>query len=134
MVRIAEIEAGSIAEELNLEIGTRVVRINGERVRDGLDLTFLLSFGVQLAMYATPIIYPMSSLSEQARNVLWWNPIAHVIECFKYGFLGFGDATLAGLAYTTAFTALTLFLGIILALILFSVLTPVYDILGQLDI
>ena len=43
MVRIAEIEAGSIAEELNLEIGTRVIRINGERVRDGLDLTFLLS-------------------------------------------------------------------------------------------
>ena len=43
MVRIAEIEAGSIADELSLEIGTRVVRINGERVRDGIDLTFLLA-------------------------------------------------------------------------------------------
>ena len=43
MVRIAEIEAGSIAEELSLEIGSRVVRINGERVRDGIDLTFMLS-------------------------------------------------------------------------------------------
>ncbi len=43
MVRIAEIEAGSIADELNLEIGSRVVRINGARVRDGIDLTFLLS-------------------------------------------------------------------------------------------
>jgi len=43
VVRIAEIEAGSIAEELNLEIGSRVVRINGERVRDGIDLTFMLS-------------------------------------------------------------------------------------------
>lgn len=43
MVRIAEIEAGSIAEELSLEIGTRIIRINGERVRDGIDLTFLLS-------------------------------------------------------------------------------------------
>lgn len=43
MVRIAEIESGSIAEELSLEIGTRIVRINGERVRDGIDLTFLLS-------------------------------------------------------------------------------------------
>jgi putative radical SAM enzyme (TIGR03279 family) len=43
VVRIAEIEAGSIADELNLEIGTRVVRINGERIRDGIDLTFLLS-------------------------------------------------------------------------------------------
>ncbi len=43
MVRIAEIEAGSIADELNLEIGSRVVRINGDRVRDGIDLTYLLA-------------------------------------------------------------------------------------------
>ena len=43
MVRIAEIEAGSIADELHLEIGTRIVRINGKRVRDGIDLTFLLA-------------------------------------------------------------------------------------------
>ena len=43
VVRIAGIEAGSIAEELQLEIGTRIVRINGERVRDGIDLTFLLA-------------------------------------------------------------------------------------------
>ncbi len=41
MVRIAEIEAGSVAEELHLEIGTRIVRINGLRVRDGIDLTYL---------------------------------------------------------------------------------------------
>jgi putative radical SAM enzyme (TIGR03279 family) len=43
LVRIAEIESGSIAEELHLEIGTRIIRINGERVRDGIDLTFLLA-------------------------------------------------------------------------------------------
>jgi putative radical SAM enzyme (TIGR03279 family) len=43
LVRIAEIEAGSIADELQLEIGSRIVRINGEPVRDGIDLTFLLS-------------------------------------------------------------------------------------------
>ena len=43
LVRIAEIEAGSIAEELHLEIGTRIIRINGQRVRDGIDLTFLLA-------------------------------------------------------------------------------------------
>ena len=43
VVRIAEIESGSIADELSLEIGSRVVRINGERVRDGIDLTFMLS-------------------------------------------------------------------------------------------
>ena len=43
MVRIAAIESGSIAEELELEIGTRIVRINGQRVRDGIDLTFFLA-------------------------------------------------------------------------------------------
>jgi len=43
LVRIAEIETGSIADELRLEIGSRVVRINGERVRDNIDLTFLLA-------------------------------------------------------------------------------------------
>ena len=43
MVRIAAIESGSIAEELELEIGTRIIRINGQRVRDGIDLTFLLA-------------------------------------------------------------------------------------------
>jgi putative radical SAM enzyme (TIGR03279 family) len=43
VVRIAEIESGSIADELRLEIGTRIVRINGQRVRDNIDLTFLLA-------------------------------------------------------------------------------------------
>jgi len=43
VVRIADIEAGSIADELSLEIGSRVVRINGEPVRDGIDFTFLIA-------------------------------------------------------------------------------------------
>jgi putative radical SAM enzyme (TIGR03279 family) len=43
MVRIADIENGSIADELQLEIGSRIIRINGERVRDGIDLTYLLA-------------------------------------------------------------------------------------------
>ena len=43
LVRIAEIESGSIADELHLEIGTRIIRINSQRVRDGIDLTFLLA-------------------------------------------------------------------------------------------
>jgi putative radical SAM enzyme (TIGR03279 family) len=43
VVRIAAIESGSIAEELELQIGTRIVRINGQRVRDGIDLTFMLA-------------------------------------------------------------------------------------------
>jgi lipopolysaccharide transport system permease protein len=78
------------------------------------DLQFLLGFAVQLAMYATPIIYPMSVLSDKLRAWLWWNPIAHVIEAFKYGFLGSGSASVSGLAYTTVFTIITLALGVII--------------------
>lgn len=78
------------------------------------DLTFLIQFGVQLAMYATPIIYPMSTLSEKYRNIIWWNPISHIIETFKYGFLGAGEASIPGLAYTTVFTLITLAFGIII--------------------
>lgn len=77
------------------------------------DLTFLIQFGVQLAMYATPIIYPMSSLSERYQAVLWWNPIAHVIETFRYGFLGVGGTTVGGLAYATIFSMGVLLLGVI---------------------
>ena len=78
------------------------------------DLTFLIGFGVQLAMYATPIIYPMSTLSDRVRSILWYNPIAHLVETFKYGFLGSGAATYAGLAYATAFTCFVLFLGVLI--------------------
>lgn len=77
------------------------------------DLTFLLTFGIQLGMYATPIIYPMSSLSERYRAILWWNPLSHIIETFKYGFLGAGEADVLGLAYATLFTLLVLALGVV---------------------
>lgn len=78
------------------------------------DLTFLIGFGVQLAMYATPIIYPMSLLGERMQAIMWWNPIAHIIETFKYGFLGAGEASITGLAYTTIFMIIVLTLGIII--------------------
>ena len=78
------------------------------------DLTFLIQFGVQLAMYATPIIYPMSTLDAKYQRILWWNPISHIIEAFKYGFLGAGQASITGLLYATAFTVVTLAFGIII--------------------
>ncbi len=62
------------------------------------DLKFLLSFGVQLLMYASPVIYPISMLSDKARRVMLLNPIAYVLEGFKYAFLGAGVHTGAGLA------------------------------------
>lgn len=78
------------------------------------DLTFVIQFGVQLLMYATPVIYPMSTLSPRMQSVLWWNPISHLIECFKYGFLGVGQVSVAGLVYAAGFTLASLILGLII--------------------
>jgi len=76
------------------------------------DLTFLIQFGVQLLMYATPIIYPLSEIPEKYRFLIWGNPVSHIIETFKYSFLGQGMFTLAGLLYSTVFTLVILFIGI----------------------
>lgn len=78
------------------------------------DLTFLIQFGVQLLMYATPIIYPLSEIPENYRILIWINPVSHIIETFKYGFLGQGMFTIAGLIYSTVFTAVILSLGILI--------------------
>jgi lipopolysaccharide transport system permease protein len=64
------------------------------------DLRFLIAFGVQLLMYATPIIYPLSILQGTARTISLFNPMTSVIETFKLAFFG-GDTPLmwGGLLY-----------------------------------
>jgi lipopolysaccharide transport system permease protein len=78
------------------------------------DLKFLIVFGVQLVMYATPIIYPLSSVGGKMRALMFWNPFAHIIETFKYGFLGEGVMSWQGLAYSTGFMLVVLFLGVLI--------------------
>jgi len=78
------------------------------------DLKFLISFGVQLLMYATPVIYPLSTVPEGTmKNILQANPLTPIVEGFKYAFLGAGEVSWSGLAYSTAFTALVLVTGIV---------------------
>lgn len=55
------------------------------------DLQMLLGFGVSLFMYATPVIYPLSSLSGIWKKIAMYNPLTGIFECFKYGWLGSGD-------------------------------------------
>lgn len=55
------------------------------------DLTFLLTFGIQLVMYATPVIYPTSLLSPNLKHIMNFNPLTGIFECFRYGYLGAGD-------------------------------------------
>lgn len=77
------------------------------------DLKFLVSFGLQLFMYATPIIYPLSVASGRMRTVLELNPLTPIFEAFKYGCLGCGSLSWGGLLYSTIFMAITLFCSIL---------------------
>lgn len=78
------------------------------------DLKFLIQFGVQLLMYATPIIYPLSAIPEKYRFYIFLNPITHIIETFKFAFIGIGEFSFIGLTYSIVFTLGILFLGIVI--------------------
>lgn len=78
------------------------------------DLTFLLTFIVQLWMYATPVIYPLSTIDNPKLKMLMQaNPLTSIMETFKFGVLGVGEFSWAGLGYSAAFAAVLLALGII---------------------
>jgi lipopolysaccharide transport system permease protein len=77
------------------------------------DVKFLVSFGLQLFMYATPVIYPLSIAGEKFRWVLELNPLTPVFEAFKYGCLSCGSFSWGGLLYSTVFMLVTLFFSVI---------------------
>ena len=64
------------------------------------DLRFLLQFGIQLMMYATPIIYPMSTVPEKYQWIIFSNPMTAIVETFRYGFLGSGSLDVPLLIYS----------------------------------
>ena len=78
------------------------------------DLTFLLQFGVQLWMYATPVIYPLSTMPADKQWIFELNPMTSIIETFKYGAIGVGSFSWFWLAYSFVFMLLMLFVGIII--------------------
>ncbi len=79
------------------------------------DLTFLVTFGVQLLMYGTTVIYPLSYTREKGYGT--WvelNPMTGIIEAFRYAFLGKGEFTLWSIGYSVVVTLVILFLGILI--------------------
>lgn len=81
------------------------------------DLAFLVGFGVQLLMYATTVIYPLSTAVEKYPKYSWiieYNPMTPIIETFRYGFLGSGSFSWVSLGYTTSVTLVLLIIGIII--------------------
>jgi len=78
------------------------------------DLQYLVSFGVGLWMYGTPVIYPVSSIPEKWRWVANVNPVTPIIETFRAGFLGAGDASWPRLAYSAVFMIVVIFIGVVI--------------------
>lgn len=77
------------------------------------DLLFLITFGVQLLLYATPVIYPLSTIPERYKPWIMANPMTGVVETFKFGALSAGEFSWGLLGYSFGFTCLLLLLALI---------------------
>ncbi|MDR0506645.1 MAG: ABC transporter permease [Dysgonamonadaceae bacterium] len=77
------------------------------------DLSILFTFVVQLWMYATPVIYPLSMMSPEKQLIASLNPITSIVETFRYATLGTGTFNWAQLAYTFVFMIAVLGIGIV---------------------
>ena len=78
------------------------------------DLNFIVGFGVQLWMYATPIVYPMSQIPEKWQWLFSLNPMAAIVEIFRLAFLGTGSVQLWQWGLSIGVTVMVLLAGIIL--------------------
>lgn len=77
------------------------------------DLNVLVSFGLTLWMYLTPVVYPVSQIPESFRFIMLLNPVAPIVETFRYAFLGRGSFEWFFLLISAAVTAVLLILGMI---------------------
>ena len=81
------------------------------------DFQFLVTFGVQLLMYATPIVYPLSLANEKLGSSSWitlLNPMTPLIETMRYSFLGQGIFSWDYLICSFVFMVILLFFGIVI--------------------
>lgn len=78
------------------------------------DLTILFSFVVQLWMYGTPVIYPLSTITnEKLKLLMQLNPITSIIETFKFGVMGVGSFSWGALLYSFGFMVVVMAIGIV---------------------
>ncbi len=79
------------------------------------DLSILVSFGVQLWMYITPVVYPLSQAKEGIfRTLLLINPVTAPVEVFRYALLGQGTIVPWALGWSWAFTLIVAIFGIMI--------------------
>ena len=80
------------------------------------DLSYLISFGVQLLMYLSAVMYPMALIQEKMPNYAWlvqYNPLAYIIETTRFVLLGVGTVSVWGLVYTVCVTVIVFFVGLL---------------------
>jgi lipopolysaccharide transport system permease protein len=77
------------------------------------DLVFLIQFGIQLLMYATPVVYPLSIISPERQWILVLNPMTSIIETFRFAFLGSGTFHYVHLLYSFASILIIFVLGLL---------------------
>ncbi len=77
------------------------------------DLTILFSFIVQLWMYATPVIYPLSTMSEKRQALMALNPVTSIVETFRVATMGIGTFNWNYLIYSFVFMVVLLAVGIV---------------------
>jgi lipopolysaccharide transport system permease protein len=75
------------------------------------DMRFLVTFGVQLLMYATPVIYPVSSIPARFQWIILANPMTPILEAFRYAFLGAGTVDMGHLLYSFSFMLTVVIIG-----------------------
>lgn len=78
------------------------------------DLSFLVTFGVQLLMYATPVAYSYTSFPEKLQPYVFFNPMSGLIETTRFALTGKGYLDLNMLAYSFGFTSIILVLGFLI--------------------
>jgi len=78
------------------------------------DLVFLLSFGIQLFMYATPVVYPTSAIPTKFAWLLHINPLTGIFECFRFAYLGTGTFQTMDLIISTILIGILFFIGIVI--------------------
>ncbi|MGC3947702.1 MAG: ABC transporter permease [Chryseolinea sp.] len=76
------------------------------------DLTFLIQFGVQLLMYGTPVVYPLSSVPDKYKAFFQLNPLTSVVEGFRYAFFGSASFDIQQLLISLTTSIVILILGI----------------------
>jgi lipopolysaccharide transport system permease protein len=77
------------------------------------DLNQLISFGVQLFMYVTPVIYPSSSVPENYQWIVNLNPLVPLFDYMRYAYIGIGQFSVGSLLYPSLFSLVILVLGIL---------------------